>query len=97
MPPAYHGMDNVYKYYDGGAVSDVNVNMVMNRTVAIVLQQLLASFTKTGVPRAEGVEHVSMYGAGASMLLLSNATGFNEVKDTTSVARCSWWQKERYS
>ncbi|KAK7182627.1 hypothetical protein DPSP01_011455 [Paraphaeosphaeria sporulosa] len=97
MPPAYHGMDNLYKYYDGGAISDVNVNMVMNRTVATVLQQLLVSFTKTGIPVAEGVEQISMYGEDSSMLLLSNATGFRKVKDTTSAARCSWWQKERYS
>lgn len=97
MPPAYHGMDNLYKYYDGGAISDVNVNMVMNRTVATVLQQLIVSFTKTGIPEAQGVDRVSMYGEDSSMLLLSNATGFVKVKDTTSAARCSWWQKERYS
>ncbi|PVH91007.1 carboxylesterase family protein-like protein [Periconia macrospinosa] len=97
MPPAYHGMNNVYKYYDGGAISDVNVNMVMNRTVATVLQQLLVSFTKTGIPEAEGVEQISMYGEDSSMLLVSNATGFGKLKDTTSAARCSWWQKERYS
>lgn len=97
MPPAYHGMDNLYTYYDGGAVSANDVSTVMNRTVAVVLQQLITSFAKNGVPEAEGVYQFSKYGTDAWMLQLSNATGFQEVRDKTLAARCSWWQEVQYS
>ncbi|KAF2115728.1 carboxylesterase family protein-like protein [Lophiotrema nucula] len=96
MPPAYHGFDNLYTYYDGGAVSD-DITMVMNRTVAVVLQQLITSFAKTGIPEADGVGQISKYGADARVLQLNNATGFQEVRDKTSASRSSWWQTARYS
>ena len=96
MPPAYHGFDNLYTYYDGGAISETDVTVVMNRTVAVVLQQLITSFAKTGVPEAEGVQRSNKYGVDAWMLQLNNGTGFQQVKDKTSASRCSWWLDEGY-
>ncbi|ORY11146.1 acetylcholinesterase precursor [Clohesyomyces aquaticus] len=97
QPPSYHGIDNLYTYYDGGAVSSTDVSMVMNRTVAITIQQLITSFAKNGVPTAEGVSQFRTYGADAQVLRLSSGRGFQEVRDGSSDARCAWWQNIRYS
>ncbi|KAF2731392.1 alpha/beta-hydrolase [Polyplosphaeria fusca] len=97
MPPAYHGMDNLYTYYDGGAVSSEDVTMVMNRTIAVTVQELITSFAKNGVPQAEGVGRFGVYGEEGMVLRLSNSTGFQEVRDKTPDERCRWWQNVKYS
>jgi len=97
MPPAYHGIDNLYTYYDGGAVAANDVTTVGNRTIAVVLQDLITSFTENGVPTADGVRQFSKYGTDNRVLLLSNSTDFREVRDQTSSSRCSWWQTVEYS
>jgi hypothetical protein len=97
MPPSQHGIDNIYTYYDGGEYSTTNATKVMNPTVAIVLQQLVTSFSKSGVPKAEGVEEFRKYGEDAWMLELHNGTRFEGTKDRTSAERCKWWQEVQYS
>ncbi|KAF2121871.1 carboxylesterase family protein-like protein [Lophiotrema nucula] len=96
IPPAFHGFDVVYTYYDGGAISAINPTMVMNRTIAIALQDFITSFAKNGVPEAEGIRQFNMYGPDAQVLDL-NVTGITEVRDSNANARCSWWQKALYS
>ena len=97
QPPSYHGIDNPYTYFDGGAVSETDVSMVMNRTVAITLQQLITSFAKNGVPSAQAVPEFRAYGTDELVLQLSNSTGFKEVKDGSSDARCAFWLNASYS
>ncbi|CAO2656079.1 Nn.00g048820.m01.CDS01 [Neocucurbitaria sp. VM-36] len=91
VPPAFHGLDVPYTYYDGGALSI----SVMNRTVAIALQQFIASFAEEGAPEAGGITQFNMYGPDASVLKL-NVTGIEEVRDSNANARCAWWQKALY-
>ncbi|KAH7378717.1 carboxylesterase family protein-like protein [Pyrenochaeta sp. MPI-SDFR-AT-0127] len=91
VPPAFHGLDVPYTYYDGGALS----LSVMNRTVAIALQQFITSFAEEGQPEAGGITQFNMYGPDASVLKL-NATTIGEVRDSNANARCAWWQKALY-
>lgn len=91
VPPALHGFDVPYTYYDGGALS----SSVINRTVAIALQDFIASFAEDGRPSADGIPQFNMYGEDAGVLKL-NITGIMEVRDSNANARCAWWQKALY-
>ncbi|KAF1843649.1 carboxylesterase family protein-like protein [Cucurbitaria berberidis CBS 394.84] len=91
VPPAFHGFDVPYTYYDGGALS----LSVMNRTIAIALQQFIASFAENGAPEAGGITQFNMYGPDARVLKL-NVTGIEDVRDSNANARCAWWQKALY-
>jgi len=88
VPPALHGQDVPYTYYDGGALPSRG----FNRTVAIALQRFITSFAEQGRPEAEGIHQFNMYGPDAAVLKL-NISGIDEVRDSNANARCSWWQK----
>ncbi|KAH7393917.1 Alpha/Beta hydrolase protein [Phaeosphaeria sp. MPI-PUGE-AT-0046c] len=92
VPPAFHAQDVPYTYYTGGALSPTGV---VNRTVAIALQEFITSFAENGVPAAEGVRQFNMYGPNASVLDL-NITGIDEVRDSNANERCNWWQLALY-
>lgn len=94
IPPAIHGQDVPYTYYDGGAIS-TGFTGVTNATIAIALQEFITSFAETGVPDATGIKQFNMYGPDANVLEL-NVTGIEEVRDSNANARCAWWQKALY-
>lgn len=91
IPPALHGQDVAYSFYDGGVATSANPYAVQNRTVAVALQEFITSFARTGVPEADGVRSFEMYGPDAKVLDLG-AKGIEEVRDSNSGERCSWWQ-----
>ncbi|KAF2730437.1 carboxylesterase family protein-like protein [Polyplosphaeria fusca] len=95
VPPAFHGFDVLYTYYDGGFVSS-NPAFVTNRTIAIALQNFITSFAKTGTPVAKGVRKFEMYGPDAQVLEL-DVSGIREVRDSNANVRCDWWQKGQLS
>lgn len=93
IPPAFHGLDVSYTYYDGGALSPPLG--VTNRTIAIALQKFIASFAEEGAPEADGIPQFNMYGPDASVLKL-NVSSIEEVRDSNANARCAWWQLGLY-
>jgi len=95
VPPGFHGQDIQYTYYTGGAVSPSPLG-VQNRTVALALQQYIASFAEDGRPEAaNGIPQFNMYGPNASVQRL-NVTGIDQVRDSNANSRCDWWQKALY-
>ncbi|KAF2641629.1 alpha/beta-hydrolase [Massarina eburnea CBS 473.64] len=96
VPPAFHSLDVAYTYYTGGALAANALTGVVNRTVAIALQDFITSFAINGVPEAKGIRKFDMYGANAQVLEL-NATSIEEVTDSNSGPRCKWWQLALYS
>lgn len=92
VPPAFHGFDIAYTYYDGGSLSALGV---ANRTVALALQQFIASFAENGRPEAGGIRQFNMYGPDADVLEL-NSTNIMEIRDSNASKRCEWWQKALY-
>jgi carboxylesterase type B len=94
IPPAIHGQDVPYTYYEGGAKSSSPTG-VQNVTIARALQEFITSFAETGVPDAKGVKQFNMYGPDANVLEL-NVTGVMDVRDSNANARCAWWQKALY-
>ena len=90
--PAFHGDDVGFTYWDRGAVSSIPTEMT-NATVAVALQDFIASFTLDGVPVAseENVRSPQKYGDEAHILIL----GDNDIydwTDPTNNPRCLWWQ-----
>jgi carboxylesterase type B len=95
VPPAFHGLDVRYTYYDGGAESESPLGVV-NTTVALALQDWITSFAIKGKPEADGVKEFKMYGEDASVMEL-DLDGIDEVMDRNANERCKWWQKALYS
>ncbi|RYN71466.1 hypothetical protein AA0117_g9561 [Alternaria alternata] len=88
VPPALHGLDVSYTYYTGGPASLA----VANTTIATTMQRFITSFAKEGQPTLNGIPTFKMYGSNASVLKL-NITSIDEVHDSNTNTRCSWWQK----
>lgn len=91
VPPATHGMDIAYTFFDGG--------MIANKTVALVLQDYITSFAKHGRPTSthvKGLPPFQQYGSGSTVQeLMMRRIGPG--KDTTANPRCLWWQKALYA
>lgn len=91
VPPALHGFDVPYTYYDDTGVS----SSVLSPKIAIALQEYLTEFAMTGMPNEKGVPYFPMYGSNSTVQNLG-ATGIMGQKDPTANARCDWWQKVLY-
>ncbi|TKA66081.1 hypothetical protein B0A55_09460 [Friedmanniomyces simplex] len=89
VPPALHGNDIPYTYYNGASASVASVQ------VAIAMQEYITHFAETGSPNEAGVPYFVMYGQNATVQDL-NITGISEIMDPTANARCDWWQKALY-
>ncbi len=90
MPPALHGDDVPYTFYNGPNSSAVP------QSIAEALQKYIVTFTATGVPSSENLPVFPQWGTDKNLLDL-NVTGIKVVKDDTANSRCAWWQKALYS
>ena len=90
VPPAEHGYDIAYTFYNGVAGAEMVVEQV-----AQAMQQYITDFAQTGTPNGAGVPMFNMYGSGSNEENL-NVTGFMPMRDPTANARCAWWQKAQY-
>ncbi len=89
MPPALHGQDIDYTFYNGPNLSGVPS---LDQSIAEALQKYIVSFTATG---SENLPVFPRWGNDTNLLDL-NVTGINVVKDDTANSRCAWWQKALY-
>lgn len=89
VPPALHGQDVAYTYYNGPSED------VLNDQVAIALQEYITHWAATGNPNQPGVPFFPIYSDNATVQDL-NATGISQVMDPTANERCAWWQKALY-
>lgn len=95
IPPALHGDDVAYTFYNGQGVDDYYVKSV---EVALAMQDWFVSFTKTGVPTSpdvKGVPDFPQYGADAKIMNIG-VNGFSIEQDDADSERCEWWQKGLY-
>lgn len=96
IPPALHGQDISYTYYNanGSAIAGsggTSVGVVAPQ-IAIALQEYITHFAETGNPNEKGVPYFPLYGQNATVQVL-NVTGIREARDPTANYRCDWWQK----
>ncbi|KAI9822473.1 MAG: hypothetical protein M1827_000192 [Pycnora praestabilis] len=89
VPPALHGFDVPYTYFNGPNPS------VISDPVALALQEYITSFAETGNPNRAGVPYFPMY-SNQSVVENLNVTGITQIRDPTANARCLWWQKALY-
>ncbi|KAI9716644.1 MAG: hypothetical protein M1812_005182 [Candelaria pacifica] len=90
VPPALHGNDIPYTFFNGPSVS------VANATVATALQTYIGQFVKNGVPAGgDGLPPLERYGDGV-VLDLGNH-GFITEADPADNDRCLWWQQAKYT
>lgn len=89
VPPALHGNDIAYTYYNGPNPA------VISTPVAIALQEYITHFAETGMPSEAGVPYFPIYGSNNTLQDL-NITGISQVVDPAANYRCDWWQKALY-
>ena len=88
VPPAYHGLDVPYTFYNGPNPA------VHNGTeyLAIDLQTYLTTFAMTGSPNRAGVVSIPLFGDSENILDI-NTTGLKPINDPQANVRCEWLQK----
>lgn len=89
VPPAYHGQDVPYTYFNGPSPR------VANATIAEAMQSYLTRFALSGNPNGAGAVAVPEYWPGAAILDL-NVTGSTVIPDPNNNVRCRWWQEALY-
>ncbi|OQV05710.1 hypothetical protein CLAIMM_10397 [Cladophialophora immunda] len=90
VPPALHGQDVPYTFFNGA----VNGSGVV-APVAQELQRYIVDFVQTGSANGPGVPFFPLYGSGAVETVL-NVTGITHMTDPDANRRCAWWQKALY-
>lgn len=91
IPPAYHGQDVPYTYYNT-SLPDSKIDP----EIAGAMQAYITEFAVSGNPNGrKGVPPFPVYGEGSEILDL-NVTGIKVMKDDTDNVRCDWWQKALY-
>lgn len=91
VPPAVHGADLSYTFYDDGSAG-------VNTTVAMILQQYITQFAATGSPNAPGLPYfLPATGLGVQNLgnnfvgPMQDESGVEELPE-----RCRYWQQASY-
>ncbi|EHK21879.1 uncharacterized protein TRIVIDRAFT_151632 [Trichoderma virens Gv29-8] len=87
IPPAYHGQDVPYTFFNGP-----NDQFVSNETIANAMQSYILSFAITGDPNRNALVKMPIYGERNQILDL-NVTGIQQITDPNNNERCRWWQK----
>lgn len=95
VPPALHGLDVRYTFYNANATSDDDMTGVISPKVAVALQEYITNFAMKGQPNGQGVPRFDMYGPNATVQNL-NVTSIHEMRDPAANERCRWWQKALY-
>jgi carboxylesterase type B len=91
IPPAVHGQDVPYTYYNSSIPSTE-----IDPLVATTLQDFITEFAVSGDPNGrQGTTAFPVYGDDARMLDF-NITGIRVLTDDTDNERCAWWQKALY-
>lgn len=92
VPPALHGADISYTFYDPAA----NSSSVANPSVAFALQDYITSFTQTGHPNSTVGPDFQHYGEKSNLQKLG-PVNITTVRDPTANARCRFWQTAPYA
>jgi len=89
VPPALHGDDIVYTFYEGPATA------VQNDTLALIMQDYITNFVINGDPNGPNLTTFPAYGTTQKVLDL-NLTTIGVLDDNLANERCYWWQKALY-
>lgn len=93
IPPALHGADIPYTFYDPGANSSSGV---ANPSVAFALQDYITSFTQMGHPSSTIGPVFEHYGEKSHLQRLG-PVNITTIRDPTANSRCRFWQTAPYA
>ncbi|KAH8660708.1 carboxylesterase family protein-like protein [Tricladium varicosporioides] len=85
IPPGWHSNDEHYTFYDAPST-----NPSFNATVAVIMQQYITNFAKTGNPNGQGVPVFPLFSQGEKVQNLSR-TYVGPQGDDVSIQRCKGW------
>ena len=88
VPPAYHGFDVPYTFYNGPNPTISNGT----ESLAISLQTYLTTFAMTRSPNRAGAAPMPLFGSSENILDV-NVAGLKPIKDPQANVRCEWLQK----
>lgn len=95
VPPALHGDDIYYTFYEGPAPA------VKNDTLALIMQGYFMNFVRGGNPNGDGLPAFSRYGestaAGKGVVMDLDLNSVRLRPDDLPLDRCSWWQQALYA
>lgn len=94
VPPAKHGDDVYYSFYDYGNGS--TDNQVANTSVAFALQNIITSLGISGVPEYGSDGPLAKYGADQNILVVNLTTIEQHAGDPWHSDRCTFWQEAGY-
>ncbi|KAJ5779857.1 Carboxylesterase type B [Penicillium paradoxum] len=89
IPPALHGQDVSYTFYNNGSASVANV------TVALAMQDFFTSFVQHGAPKSHLAPTFGNLGQHAQLMNIGNET-IQPTPDLTRNPRCRFWQTAPY-
>lgn len=89
VPPALHGDDIAYTFYNGPS------SLVPASKTAMKMQQYIINFALSGSPNGPGLPKIGKFGEKGRTLIF-NATDVYETLDKSMQERCSWWEKGLY-
>jgi carboxylesterase type B len=92
MPPALHGLDVPYTFYNKGSSPDL-----VGETNALDMQTYITNFVRSGDPNKPNKRgpNFPVYGDDAQVLRIEIPGDIQEVDDTPR-SRCNWWQQALY-
>jgi hypothetical protein len=93
VPPALHGQDLYYVFYNGQP-TDVFFRPI-NVTLAHIIQDYWINFAQSGNPNSRGLPFFPRWGGNMSVQGLSH-DAVEPMQDTTNVDACRWWQLGLY-
>lgn len=102
VPPALHGSDVSYAFYNGPGLEDVSGGVYdgpsgpVNVELAQVIQGYIVNFVKNGDPNGPGLPQFPRGDEDPSMLTFG-ADGVGVAQDGTNNPRCKWLQGMPYA
>lgn len=94
VPPALHGQDVSYTYWNGETTDNSTGLSHMVAPIAKIMQGYITNFIATGNPNGPGLPVFPKQGQNATMLGIgADVANIKVQRDDTANKRCLWWQK----
>lgn len=95
VPPALHGEDVPYTYFNGDT-STSDDGLPVNSTVARAFQGYLTNFAMNGKPTSEGYQDFVIYGQNDTLTNIGLSGLGTRMKDPGAVPQCKFWVEAPY-
>ncbi|KAJ5544480.1 Carboxylesterase type B [Penicillium sp. DV-2018c] len=95
VPPALHGQDVSYTFYNNETSSGSSLGGVANATLALAMQDYFTSFVQHGVPKSHLGPAFRYHGPHAQLINFGT-NSIRQMQDPTNNPRCRFWQPAPY-